>query len=157
MSDKVAVFPGSFDPITVGHTDLIERAASLFDHIIVAIGVNSQKKTYFTLEQRMSWLNTLYGKRKGFSVASYEGLTVKFCERHKARVIIRGVRNAADFDYERTIALLNTSMDGQIETVLLPSAPQYSHISSTIVRELIRHDGNYAHLVPPCVTIDANI
>lgn len=155
MSQRIAVFPGSFDPITLGHTDLIERAAPLFDHLIIAIGVNSQKTGFISLEQRMAWLNELYGQRKGFTVAMYEGLTVHFCQQQGARYIVRGVRNAADFDYERTIALLNTSMDSQLETIFLPSAPQFSHISSTIVRELIRYKGNFKHLVPACVRIDA--
>jgi pantetheine-phosphate adenylyltransferase len=155
MTQRIAVFPGSFDPITLGHTDLIERAKPLFDHMIIAIGVNSQKTGFIPLEQRMNWLNELYGNREGFTVAKYEGLTVHFCRQQGANYIVRGVRNAADFDYERTIALLNTSMDSKLETIFLPSAPQFSHISSTIVRELIRYNGSYNHLVPECVRINA--
>jgi pantetheine-phosphate adenylyltransferase len=154
MTQRIAVFPGSFDPITLGHTDLIERAAPLFDHIIIAIGINSQKSGFIPVEKRLSWLQELYGGRQGFTVAMYEGLTVHFCRQQGANYIIRGVRNAADFDYERTIALLNTSMDNKLETIFLPSAPQYSHISSTIVRELMRYQGSYSHLVPECVRID---
>ncbi|KRP05635.1 MAG: phosphopantetheine adenylyltransferase [Sphingobacteriales bacterium BACL12 MAG-120802-bin5] len=155
MTERIAVFPGSFDPITVGHIDLIERSLSIFDKVIVAIGINSQKQGYFPVDQRMKWLKELFGGNAQITVASYEGLTVDFCLQHNAKCIIRGVRNAADFDYERTIALLNTSMQSEVETILLPSAPQYSHISSTIVRELIRYKGNFSHLVPDCVTRDA--
>ena len=155
MTERIAVFPGSFDPITVGHIDLIERSLNIFDKVIVAIGSNSQKQGYFSLEQRIGWLRELFGENKQISVAAYEGLTVNFCLENNAKCIIRGVRNAADFDYERTIALLNTSMQSEVETILLPSAPQYSHISSTIVRELIRYKGNFSHLVPACVTGDA--
>ena len=155
MTERIAIFPGSFDPITVGHIDLIERSLSIFDKVIVAIGINSQKQGYFPVDQRMKWLKELFGGNAQITVASYEGLTVDFCLQHNAKCIIRGVRNAADFDYERTIALLNTSMQSEVETILLPSAPQYSHISSTIVRELIRYKGNFSHLVPDCVTRDA--
>ena len=139
----------------MGHIDLIERSLSIFDKVIVAIGINSQKQGYFPVDQRMKWLKELFGGNAQITVASYEGLTVDFCLQHNAKCIIRGVRNAADFDYERTIALLNTSMQSEVETILLPSAPQYSHISSTIVRELIRYKGNFSHLVPDCVTRDA--
>ena len=155
MTKRIAVFPGSFDPITVGHIDLINRSLRLFDEVIVAIGINSQKRGFFEIEQRLDWLKELFGDNNKIVVDSYEGLTVRFCQKHNAQFIIRGVRNAADFDYERTIALLNTSMETEIETILLPSAPQYSHISSTIVRELIRYQGNFAHLVPDCIARDA--
>lgn len=155
MKQRIAVFPGSFDPITLGHTDLIERAAPLFDLFIIAIGVNSQKSSFFPIEKRMEWLQTLYGNRPGFQVYAFEGMTVHFCKEHDANWIVRGVRNSSDFDYERTIALLNQSMEPGLETLLLPSAPHLSHISSTIVREMVRYKGVYAHLVPDCVTAGA--
>jgi pantetheine-phosphate adenylyltransferase len=155
MKERIAVFPGSFDPITVGHEDLINRSLKLFDKVIVAIGVNSQKQGYFPLEKRLDWLKEIFGQNEQVIVGHYEGLTVDFCKRYNARFIVRGVRNAADFDYERTIALLNTSMQTDIETILLPSAPQFSHISSTIVRELIKYRGNFSHLVPASVARDA--
>lgn len=155
MKERIAVFPGSFDPITVGHEDLINRSLKLFDKVIVAIGVNSQKQGYFPLEKRLDWLKEIFGQNEQVIVGHYEGLTVDFCKRYDARFIVRGVRNAADFDYERTIALLNTSMQTDIETILLPSAPQFSHISSTIVRELIKYRGNFSHLVPASVARDA--
>lgn len=155
MMERIAVFPGSFDPITVGHEDLINRSLKLFDKVIVAIGVNSQKQGYFPLEKRLDWLKEIFGHNEQVIVGHYEGLTVDFCKRYDARFIVRGVRNAADFDYERTIALLNTSMQTDIETILLPSAPQFSHISSTIVRELIKYRGNFSHLVPASVARDA--
>ena len=152
MNSRIAVFPGSFDPITIDHHDLIDRAAGLFDKLIIAIGVNGQKQSFFPLEKRLQWLQDLYGHRNNISVEAYEGLTVDFCARHQAGWIVRGVRNAMDFEYEKTIAALNRSLENGPETIFLPASPQFSHISSTIVRELVRHGGPYAHLVPLVVT-----
>ncbi len=149
---RIAVFPGSFDPITLGHVNIIERATPLFDQIIIAVGINSQKQSYFTLEQRMQWLHELYDGKNGIDIKSYEGLTVDFCNAVKADYILRGVRNSTDFDYEKTIASLNKSMYSNIETVVFVSEPALSHISSTIVRELIRYNGKFDHLVPKCVS-----
>ena len=152
--NSIAVFPGSFDPITIGHVDLINRAIPLFDKIIIAIGVNSQKQTMFTIDQRMSWLNELFSGNEKLMISSYEGLTVDFCRSVNANFILRGWRNAFDFEYERTIASLNRSMFREIETIMLATAPAYSHISSTIVRELIKYKGNFDHLVPACISRD---
>ena len=149
--NRIAVFPGSFDPITLGHVNIIERALPLFDKIIIAIGVNSQKQSFFTLEQRLKWLDELYHEKNNIEVKSYDGLTVEFCNAVGADYILRGVRNSTDFDYEKTIASLNKSMYSNIETIVFVSDPAFSHISSTIVRELIRYKGKYEHLVPPCV------
>ena len=151
--ERIAVFPGSFDPITIGHVNIVERGIPLFDRIIVAIGVNSQKQSFFPLEQRMQWLNEIFAGKQ-IEVKSYEGLTVEFCNSVKANFILRGVRNATDFDYEKTIASLNRSMYPHIETIMIGSAPELSHISSTIVRELIRFKGKFDHLVPACVSRD---
>jgi pantetheine-phosphate adenylyltransferase len=145
---NIAVFPGSFDPITLGHIDLVERALPLFDKIIVAVGVNSQKNTLFTLENRLSWLSEVFKDKPKVEISYFEGLTVKFCAEQNARFLIRGLRNASDFDYEKTISQLNTIMGDDLETIFLISQPEFSHISSTIVREIIKGKGNVGKFVP---------
>lgn len=145
---KIAVFPGSFDPITVGHVKLIERAMPLFDEIIVAIGVNSQKKYVFPLDQRLQWLEDVFAKHDKVKVSHYEGLTAHFCNEVGAKYLLRGLRNASDFDYEKTISQLNTIVGNGTETIFLISEPQYSHISSTIVREIIKGGGDASPFIP---------
>ena len=145
---KIAVFPGSFDPITIGHVSLIKRALPLFDKIIIGIGVNTSKNKLFPLEQRISWINDVFKNEKKVEVHRFDGLTVDFCRRIGAKHIIRGLRNASDFDYEKTIAQLNHELNDEIETVFLMSRPRFSHISSTIVREIIRVKGDASSLVP---------
>lgn len=145
---KIAVFPGSFDPITVGHADIVRRALPLFDKIIVAIGINSQKQSLFSLEQRIDWIKTVFKGEKKVSVKSYEGLTVNFCAQENANYLLRGIRSAGDFEYEKTIAHLNHDMLPQLETILILSRPELSSISSTIVREIIRGKGKVGKFVP---------
>jgi pantetheine-phosphate adenylyltransferase len=145
---KIAVFPGSFDPITVGHLDIVTRAVPLFDKIIVAVGVNSQKKYLFPLEQRMAWLREVFAAYPNVEIDAFEGLTAHYCSRIEARYLIRGLRNAADFDYEKTISQLNHIVGHGIETVFLISQPAYSHISSTIVREIINGGGDASPFLP---------
>lgn len=149
--EKIAVFPGSFDPITVGHTDIITRALPLFDKIVIAIGRNSQKKYLFSLEERLQFINETFANEPTVSVSAYEGLTVSFCQQIKANYLLRGVRSAPDFEFERNIAQLNLALAPKVETILLICRPQYSHISSTIVREIITHKGNVETFVPPSV------
>lgn len=146
-SQKIAVFPGSFDPITVGHVDLVKRAIPLFDKIVVAVGVNSQKKTLFTLEQRLAWIGEVFKNDPSVEVAHFEKLTVHFCQKIGAQYLLRGLRNASDFDYEKTISQLNHEIGG-VETVFLISQPMFSHISSTIVRELITGGGDAGRFLP---------
>ena len=148
---KIAVFPGSFDPITVGHVDIVNRALPLFDTIIIAIGVNTQKKYLYSLEQRMIWLLETFGSEKKIEIASYEGLTINFCKEKNADYILRGIRSAADFEYEKTIAHLNNAMYETIETILILSKPELSSISSTIVREIIKGNGDVSKFVPKVV------
>ncbi len=145
---KVAVFPGSFDPITIGHVSLIRRALPLFDKIIIGIGVNTSKNKLFPLSQRVKWINEVFKDEDKVEVQEFDGLTVDFSRKIGARHIIRGLRNASDFDYEKTIAQLNHELNNEIETVFLMSRPRYSHISSTIVREIIRVKGDASSLVP---------
>ncbi len=149
---KIAVFPGSFDPVTLGHVNIIERALPLFDKIIIAIGANSQKSGYFTLEQRMNWLQEIYLNEKNVEIESYEGLTVDFCKRTGSKYILRGLRGVSDYEYEKVIAQTNKTMYPEIETVFILSAPEFSHISSTIVKEVLRHNGDISKLVPMVVT-----
>ncbi len=145
---KIAVFPGSFDPITVGHVSLIRRALPLFDKIVIGIGVNTSKNKLFSLEQRKKWINDVFRGEDKIEVLEFKGLTVDFCKNIGADFIIRGIRNSSDFDYEKTIAQLNRELNDEVETLFFISHPMYSHISSTIVREIIRVDGDASSLVP---------
>ncbi|MBK7096777.1 MAG: pantetheine-phosphate adenylyltransferase [Saprospiraceae bacterium] len=151
---KVAVFPGSFDPITIGHVSLIKRAARLFDKVIIAIGVNTSKNKLFPLDVRIKWIRDVFEKNKKIEVQEFDGLTVDFCKKVGANFIIRGLRNASDFDYEKTIAQLNSELNKDIETVLFMTKPKHSHISSTIVREIIRVKGDASMLVPKQVDLN---
>lgn len=145
---KKAVFPGSFDPITTGHVDLVYRALPLFDEIVVAIGVNSQKQALFSVEERKSWIQHVFRNEPRVSVDVFEGLTVHYCKKAGARFLLRGLRNASDFDYEKTISQLNHIVGEDIETIFLISKPEFSHISSTIVREIIKGKGNAKPFLP---------
>lgn len=146
--NRRAVFPGSFDPITTGHVDLVLRALPFFDEIIVAIGINSQKQTLFDVDRRKTWIEQVFVNEPRVKVDIFEGLTVHFCKKVNAPFILRGLRNASDFDYEKTISQLNHIVGGQIETVFLISRPEFSHISSTIVREIIKGKGDASPFLP---------
>lgn len=145
---KTAVFPGSFDPITAGHVDIVRRAVPLFDKIVVAVGVNSQKKYLFSLEQRLAWLEEVFADEPKVEVGTFEGLTAHFCQEIGANYLLRGLRNASDFDYEKTISQLNGIVGEGLETIFLISQPAYSHISSTIVREIIKGGGDASPFLP---------
>ena len=149
---KKAVFPGSFDPITLGHEDVITRAIPLFDEIIIAIGINSNKKYMFSLEQRIKFIEECFQEYDNVKVVAYKGLTVDFCKTHAIDYIIRGLRNPADFEFEKSIAHTNRDL-APIETVFLLTAASTSYISSSIVREVIKHQGDYTRLVPESVRI----
>ena len=149
---KRAVFPGSFDPLTLGHCDIIDRSINLFDEIIVAIGINSSKKCMFSLDERKKFINTHYANESKIKVMEYEGLTVDFCSTIKADFILRGLRNPADFEFEKSIALTNREMTG-IETVFLLTDSKNSFISSSIVRDLIKNKGDYKLFIPKGLSI----
>jgi pantetheine-phosphate adenylyltransferase len=151
--NKTAILPGSFDPITVGHVDIVNRALPLFDEIVVAIGVNTQKKSLFSLEQRMEWIRKVFKNEPKVKVESYNGLTVNYCKQRNAKYIIRGIRSSADFEYEKTIAQLNHMMVPDIDTFLILSSPELSAISSTIVREIIIGNGDTSKFLPKEVVI----
>jgi len=145
---KTAIFPGSFDPITNGHVDLVERSSKLFDKVIVAIGLNDQKKYLFTLEQRQKWLVKICQQFPNVTVSDYKGLTVNYAKEEKADFLVRGLRNASDFDYEKTISQLNNIVGAGLETVFFIAQPGMGHISSTIVREIIKGQGDVSAFVP---------
>ena len=144
---KIAIFPGSFDPITIGHVDVVKRAAKVFDEIVVAIGVNTQKKYLFDLEERTNWIKKVFANETNVRVETYQGLTVNFCKEIGANYIIRGIRSSADFEYEKTIAQLNQMMHAEVETFLILSSPELSAISSTIVREIIIGKGDVSKFI----------
>jgi pantetheine-phosphate adenylyltransferase len=148
---KIAVFPGTFDPVTVGHIDLVQRALPMFDKVIVAAGVNSQKKTLYSLDQRLEWLRRVFDGMIGVEIDYFEGLTVKYCIDRGAKYLLRGLRNGSDFDYEKTISQLNYIIGQEIDTVFLISQPQYSFISSTVVRDIIRGKGDVSNFVPSII------
>ena len=145
---KKAVFPGSFDPFTFGHKDVIDRALPLFDEIIIAIGVNSTKNSLFTPEQRELWIKETYKNVSKIKVVAYQGLTVDLCRELGAGFILRGLRNSMDFEYESAIARMNQDMLAGVETVFLITSPQYTAISSTIVREIYKNKGDVSKFVP---------
>ena len=149
---KKAVFPGSFDPITLGHVDLIYRGLEIFDEIIIAIGVNADKKQLFPLEDKIQQIKNAFINEPRIKVASYKGLTIDFCRPVNSKYILRGLRNSYDFNYEQSIAQTNSSLS-LIESVFLISSPQLAYISSTIVRDIIRNEGDYKSLVPKSVVI----
>jgi pantetheine-phosphate adenylyltransferase len=147
---KKAVFPGSFDPLTLGHTDIIDRALPLFDEIILAIGTNSSKKYMFSLEERLHFLKETYKNEPKIKVETYTGLTVDFCKSQDAGFILRGLRNGQDLEFEKSIGQTNFKMSG-IDSVFLLSSSGMSHISSTVVRDVMLHGGNYEFMVPDVV------
>jgi len=147
-----ALFPGSFDPLTLGHYDIIKRGVTLFDEVIVAIGVNASKKYMFSLEQRKKFIEDAFSDEPKVKVVTYEGLTVHFCKEVGVDFILRGLRNPADFEFEKAIAHTNRDL-APIETVFLLTAANTSYISSSIVRDVIRNDGDYTLLVPKSVRI----
>lgn len=148
---RICVFPGTFDPITLGHTDVIDRALDLFDELIIGIGINAGKTPMFPIEQRLQWIREIYKNEPRVKAASYEGLTVAFCKKMNARFILRGIRYVSDFEYEKAIADVNRMMDDSIETFFLPCTPQFSSIASTVVRDVLRNGGDATRLVPEAV------
>jgi len=148
-----AIFPGSFDPLTLGHYDIIKRGVTLFDEIIVAIGVNSSKKYMFSLDQRKHFIEDAFKDEPKVQVVTYKGLTVDFCNKNNVEFILRGLRNPADFEFEKAIAHTNRDL-AAIETVFLLTAASTSYISSSIVREVITNNGDYTKLVPHSVRVN---
>tara|TARA_B100001057_G_scaffold291353_1_gene291348 strand:+ start:635 stop:1090 length:456 start_codon:yes stop_codon:yes gene_type:complete len=150
---KIAVFPGSFDPITLGHVDIIKRSLKLFDKIIIGIGENKDKKYMFSSAKRTEFVYETFQNEKNIVVIPYEGLTVNFCKKNDAKFIIRGLRNPADFEFEKSIALTNRKINNDVETVFILTSKEYSFISSSIVRDLIKNNGDFKLFIPKGITI----
>jgi pantetheine-phosphate adenylyltransferase len=150
---KIAVFPGSFDPFTIGHEAIIRRAMSLFDEIIVAVGSNALKKNFYSLETRKEMIRKVFEHEPRVRVDQYEGLTVDFCKKNGAGYLLRGLRTSADFEFERAIGQVNRSMAPGIETVFLLTVPEHSFINSTIVRDIIRSKGDASKFVPSAINL----
>jgi len=151
--DRIAIFPGSFDPITKGHENIILRASQLFDKIIVAVGNNSDKNSFFTLEQRVEFIKQTFVTKSGIEVDTYDGLTVEYCKKMNARFILRGLRSSLDFEYEKSISQLNRNLDSNIDTVFLITSPEFAAISSTIVREILANKGDVTPFIPDNVSL----
>jgi pantetheine-phosphate adenylyltransferase len=149
--DRICLFPGTFDPLTLGHVDIIDRAVPLFDKIIVGIGKNTTKAPMFSAEKRLGWIKEIYKKESRVEAAIYEGLTVEFCKKVNAKFILRGIRYVSDFEYEKTIADANRTLDKSIETIFLTGEPKYTSVASTIVRDIIRNGGDASHFLPEIV------
>lgn len=148
---RICLFPGTFDPLTLGHVDIINRALPLFDKIVVGIGLNTAKAPMFSDEKRLSWIKEIYKDEDRVEGAVYEGLTIDFCKKIGAHFILRGIRYVSDFEYEKTIADANRTLDRSIETVFLTGEPKYTSVASTIVRDIIRNGGDASHFLPEVV------
>jgi pantetheine-phosphate adenylyltransferase len=148
---RIAVFPGTFDPITRGHEDIVRRAADIFDRVIIAMGRNTKKQSLFPLEERLAWIREIFKDDPRIEVDTYDELTVEYCRRKGANFIVRGLRTSGDFEYEAHLAQVNRKLDSSIETIFLITSPELSNISSTVVRDIIIYGGDYTPFVPPAV------
>ncbi len=150
---KIIIFPGSFDPITKGHESVVLRALPLFDEIIVAIGENAQKKSMFPLEQRINWIKKTFEKYPTVKVECFDCLTVDYCHKRGAKYILRGLRNAVDYEYERNIALVNNDLRPEIETVFLLTKPEHASFNSSFVREIVKYGHDVSKFIPDAISI----
>lgn len=151
--DKIAVFPGSFDPFTVGHESIVNRALLLFDRVIIAVGENAEKKNLFSIEMRLKMIGKVFEGESRVEINRFSGLTVEFCRRHNARYIVRGLRTAVDFEYERAMGHMNWKMAPEIDTVFLLTSTEHTPVNSTIVRDIIKHGGDASMFVPASINI----
>lgn len=150
IMNRIAIFPGSFDPFTVGHENVVLRSLDLFDEIVIAIGYNSNKHDFFPIEKRIEWIEKVFEDHPQVRVAKYQGLTVEFAKEIGATHVLRGLRTSADFEYERAIAQVNKSMSG-IDTVFLLTTPEHTPVNSSIVRDIIRHGGDASKFIPQAI------
>jgi pantetheine-phosphate adenylyltransferase len=148
---RICLFPGTFDPLTLGHVDIINRALPLFDKIVVGIGLNAAKAPMFSAEQRLHWVSEIYANDSRVEGAVYDGLTVDYCKKIGAHFILRGIRYVSDFEYEKTIADANRTLDKTIETIFLTGEPKYTSVASTIVRDILRNNGDASPFLPDTV------
>jgi len=151
--ENIAVFPGSFDPITIGHESVIKRALPLFDGLYIAIGINSDKQGFFPVKQRIDWIKQVFADEREIKVIQYEGLTVDLCKKLGAQYILRGLRTSADFEFERSIGQVNKKLFNNIETVFFLTLPEHTSINSSIVRDIVRHGGDASEFVPKIVDL----
>jgi pantetheine-phosphate adenylyltransferase len=148
---RICLFPGTFDPVTLGHTDIIDRALPLFDKLFIGIGRNTNKEPMFSEEMRLNWLKEIYKADPKVEVLAYDGLTVECCKRVGANFVLRGIRYVNDFEYEKAIADMNRSIDGNVETIFLTCLPKYTSIASTLVRDVLRYGGDVSQFLPGVV------
>lgn len=152
--DKIAIFPGSFDPFTIGHESIVRRAVSMFDKIIVMIGFNANKKSFYSIEKRLNWINKVFENEDKIEVRIHEGLTIDFCKEVGARYILRGLRTSSDFEYERAIAQVNKKMHPEIETVFLLTLPEHTPVNASIIRDIVLHGGDASMFLPKGLNMD---
>ena len=145
---KIAIFPGSFSPFTIGHQSIVDRALPLFDKIVISVGINSEKPQYFSIEERMQWIKDVYNNNPKIDVKQYKGLTVDFCKKENANYILRGLRDSHDFKFEKNIAHMNKELNPNIETIFIITPPKISHISSSIIRDIIKNGGDVRKFIP---------
>jgi pantetheine-phosphate adenylyltransferase len=148
---RICLFPGTFDPLTLGHTDIIDRALPLFDKLVIGIGRNSNKKPMFSEKQRLKWVREIYQSNPKIEALAYDGLTVDCCRKVGANFILRGIRYVNDFEYEKAIADMNRSIDHKIETIFLTCLPQFTSVASTLVRDVLKNGGDVSQFLPPVV------
>jgi len=148
---RIGLFPGTFDPVTFGHIDIIDRALPLFDKLYIGVGSNANKQPMFSADVRVQWINEIYRNEAKIEAIMYEGLTVECCKKLNATYIVRGIRYVNDFEYEKAIADMNRSLDDHIETVFLTCLPKYTSVASTLVRDVIRNGGDVSQFVPDVV------
>ena len=146
--ERICLFPGTFDPLTKGHVDVIQRCVSLFDKLVIGIGINATKQPMFTMEQRCEWIVNVFKNDPRIEVTGYTGLTIDYCKKIGAQYILRGIRYMSDFEYEKAIADMNRMLSPEVETIFLTCSPEFSTISSTLVRDVIRNGGNVKLFVP---------
>jgi pantetheine-phosphate adenylyltransferase len=152
--DRIAIFPGSFDPFTIGHESIVNRALPLFDKIVIMIGYNINKKSFYPIEKRLKWINQVFQNESKIEVRTYDGLTVDFCKTVNAQYILRGIRTSSDFEYERAIAQVNKKMHPDIESVFLLTLPEHTPIMATIVRDIVSHGGDVSMFIPKTLNIN---
>ena len=152
--ERIAIFPGSFDPFSIGHESVVNRAIPLFDKIYIMIGYNANKKSFFPLQKRLKWIKQVFDKEEKIEVRTHEGLTVDFCKEVKAKYILRGIRTSSDFEYERAIAQVNKKMHPEIETVFLLTLPEHTPVMATIVRDIVFHGGDASMFLPDGLDIN---
>ena len=156
ITNRIGLFPGTFDPITIGHQDIINRSLPLFDKLYIGIGRNVNKEPMFSVEQRLDWIRDIYKDNPKVEAVAFEGLTIRCCQQVGANFILRGIRYVNDFEYEKAIADMNRSLDGNIETVFLTCLPQYTSVASTLVRDVIKNGGDVSQFLPDVVAASLN-